>query len=510
VQTVSENATAGMGLVVFVFGCDDVTCSGAISQADLTSVGNGVDTFTFIKFCQRTGTGGLWAYYAANVAGGTHTITATFNTGGTKGYYGFIAWSSYTSFNTLDQSGCGAGTSTTPTATTIGNLSKNNEIVVGIALGAGGIAAGSGFTLVNSIGTNSKDEYAIKGTVGATTSATWTQTSAAYDAIVVTFTSTFVDPLRHTGNTVVSSNSIWKLQGTVLSASVMADQLNVLEPMPFTQTTPLVGLGCSGNTIGLFFDNGWATPNVNYAEACESSPQTLTRWGSNPVIANHGRVCMTINAGTMYVFAANTANTQIDLYSGANVNNLTLNTSAVVSIGSAGTWNATVVDNCWAFVESTVMYLYVEGSRSGQRPGIGLYTASSPFTTYAANGGNPLITGAGGPDVIKVGSTYWMWAHNSPDSTGLPTDIARYSSSDKVTWAQSPTGFTFPRKTADEGPYSSLLGQVADVGIYPIGNQVFMYYSASTDGSSSSAGLHIKLAAAAMPLATLVTTKEGN
>lgn len=182
------NPAAGTGVAIFVAGCTDNTCSSPTFPITIASLSDGSNTITQVATCNEGSANPGYAIYVVQSAtGGTHTLTLTFTSA--TGWYGSIWWSSWTNLNAsmFDVAGCGNTTSTTPTATTSGNLAQNNELIIGLATGANGIAIGGGFTTLNGLTINQIDEYAIGGTSGATTSATFSQSSHSWSAVVGAF-----------------------------------------------------------------------------------------------------------------------------------------------------------------------------------------------------------------------------------------------------------------------------------------------------------------------------------
>ena len=297
---------------------------------------------------------------------------------------------------------------------------------------------------------------------------------------------------------------IWSRQGTVLSASIAADDGNVQEPTVIYEGSPLI-LTSQTNVFKMYFTDGWNTRNTYYAESADG-----INWTRYPtaIVANHSRNFVIKSGSTYYLYAANSTDTQIDEYTSSNGRDFSLAHSSVVSLGSGGSWNSTNVANSGGTIVAGTLYLFVEGS-NGSVWTDGLFT-STDFSTFTANGGNPLISASGsvgGPSMpFQIGNTWYMWLHVAPSGL-LPTDIYRYSAPALTgPWTQNLE--SLPRQTLDEG-VSTSLGQLADPFILQVNNKTYLWYSASTDGSSETAGQHIKLAIADMPISALVLTQEG-
>ncbi|MFH1720671.1 MAG: DUF2341 domain-containing protein [Patescibacteria group bacterium] len=284
----------------------------------------------------------------------------------------------------------------------------------------------------------------------------------------------------------------WTRQGTVLSASTAPEDSNVYEPTVIYEGSPQI-LSGQTNVFKMWYSGGWNSPNLNYAESTDGI--SWTKYGSNPIISAHNRSYVFKSGSTYYLYAANTANTQIDLYTSSDGVNFTLDTSSVIAIGSTGQWDASHIANLEIWIEGSNSWKMLYEA-SGDVWKIGLAT-STDGRTWTKSASNPVIseTGSrGGPWINKIGSTYYLWVHGSPTG-GLPTDLYRYTSTDLVTWTNSPVGIVLARRTSDEGVGTSV-GQVADPTYLEYNGSVYVWYAASSDGTSQSAGQHIKLAIA--------------
>jgi len=299
---------------------------------------------------------------------------------------------------------------------------------------------------------------------------------------------------------------VWNREGTVLAASLTADQENVYEPTLVQPEGNCLMLTSLTTCWKMWFSGGWASPNIYYAESADG-----INWSrySTAVVTGHNRPFVIENSGTYYLYTANTANSQIDEYTSSNGETFTLANAAVIS-GIPYTWMS-AVSNTSGVVSGGTLYLFVEGNWGVWS--IGLFTSTN-FHTFTANPRNPLISASkaarGGATLPYLENGRWyMWVHGAP-TANLPTDIYRYSATSLTgPWSETPTCSTFPRATADEG-VSSATGQVADPFILQVSGNTYLYYSASSDGSSESGMSRIKMAVAYMPISLLVGTNEGS
>lgn len=298
----------------------------------------------------------------------------------------------------------------------------------------------------------------------------------------------------------------WARQGAVLTAGV-GDNSNVLEPSVIREAGAQI---LSGTVYKMWYTSGWGTVQINYAESSDGI--TWTKYSSNPVLADHCRSSVFKVSSTYYMYTANTTDTQIDLYTSSDGLAWTLDTSSTLAPGTAGAWDDGNVANTFVWKEGASDWrMLYEGKRSSGAWRIG-YATSSDGKSWSKSGSNPVITetgSLGGPFVYKAAdSTYWLWVHRTVSST-LPTDLARYKSTNLTAWTRDPADRnTLLRLTADEG-VNTAIGQVADPFLLEVNGQVYMWYDGSADGTQASGALRIKLAIAPMPIERLITTLEG-
>ncbi|HSU19898.1 MAG TPA: hypothetical protein VLI45_09175 [Acidobacteriaceae bacterium] len=171
-------------------------------------------------------------------------------------------------------------------------------------------------------------------------------------------------------------------------------------------------------------------------------------------------------------------------------------------------------------------------------------TAGAPTAGYTATAysGNPVISWGGysgsnwaqggmcggARSTVQVSGAFYTWLHCDKYGLvagvngGTPTDVFRWKSSDSQqhVWTLDTPNGAVTRQSLDEGPTVTPggPGQIGDFSIAQIDgvpssiNGVTYAYMSATDNQTPTPGdfNHIKLLAAPMTLAQLVTTQEGN
>jgi predicted GH43/DUF377 family glycosyl hydrolase len=203
------------------------------------------------------------------------------------------------------------------------------------------------------------------------------------------------------------------------------------------------------------------------------------------------------NGSTYYLYASD--GTNIDLYTSTDGLAWTLDTGNVLTPGAGGAWDSYGIENVFVWIEAAGDWRMLYESSSDTRWKIG-YATSTDGRTWSKSGSNPVLAPAsvgalGGPFVKKVGSDYFLFVHKAPDGGNLPTYIVRYKSSNLTSWTAEPMALIIPRLGSDEGE-DTYTGQVADVSIVETGGVAYMFFSATSDGGSSSGNMHIELATA--------------
>jgi hypothetical protein len=110
----------------------------------------------------------------------------------------------------------------------------------------------------------------------------------------------------------------------------------------------------------------------------------------------------------------------------------------VLNKGGAGAWDGSYVGNLHILLDGGIYYMYYEALGGGGTWQLGLATSTDPLALFTKYGGNPIINrspkSASHGHVVKIGTKYYMWLHGSPVGGGLPTDVLRRESTDRINW----------------------------------------------------------------------------
>jgi len=157
---------------------------------------------------------------------------------------------------------------------------------------------------------------------------------------------------------------------------------------------------------------------------------------------------------------------------------------------------------------------YFQGQQGDFLTGTATSTDGINWVKYS---GNPVM-GADGTYMVSgsylwkdaVTGFYWAWAHVAYPGAGvgdLPTDIARFVSTDFNIWTQNPANtLTFPRIALWEGA-NNLGGQVANPVLIQVGSATYLYNSYVTEQFVGSGNIEVSIAP--YSLHDLVGTDEG-
>lgn len=290
------------------------------------------------------------------------------------------------------------------------------------------------------------------------------------------------------------------------------------EPNVIYDTNPQIFMN-STNVFKMWYSAGaGGSPypaSINYAESLDGI--TWTKYTGNPLSLNGSGYTggymhsFAVKIGSIYYLYADRwaigEGKDIDVFTSTDGVTFTIAKTSAVHVGSPGTWDDTLLGNTFVWNEggNTWKMIYdAYGSLGGWVSGYATSIDGLTWTKYASN---PIL-GAymmGSPDVHKIGSTYYMWAHgNLTTYTSYPTDIYLYSSPDNINWTLVKPFKVVPRLTADEGA-TSFEGQTADPCLLEVNGITYVYYSAMPDQNHGT----IKVAVANMPLSQFVNTNEG-
>lgn len=293
----------------------------------------------------------------------------------------------------------------------------------------------------------------------------------------------------------------WTRTGTVLSSTASWESSNVNEPFIIIEGNPQI---LSGKRVWKMWYSGGigVTPGIGYAESLDGV--TWTKYSGNPILTNlqHFSVVKIDGVYWMYATDMSVGRTRVNLYTSPDGVNWTLDTLAVLSIGGGGAWDNTELGNThvWREAENSWFMLY-DGTNSSLSTQIwwdGLAT-STDGKVWTKSGSNPVLT-----SLYTVGSPwltlkaddgyYYAWVLRS-DWYNVPSSITRYRSSNLTTWTHYPEFTIEPRIGAGEGE-DTYIGQTADPFILEYNGTAYLYFAATSDGTSVSGNQHIVLATA--------------
>jgi hypothetical protein len=154
--------------------------------------------------------------------------------------------------------------------------------------------------------------------------------------------------------------------------------------------------------------------------------------------------------------------------------------------GTSADWDYSFGNNCLWKEGSTWYVIYEARSIATSylwRLGLASSLDGVTWTKYSGNPilGNNSVT-AGGPDVHKVGSTYYMLYHYNMIATetgGIPTDVGLVKSTDLIHW----TNATFSEFIYRDQHRTFEKEQIADPFWIDVGGKGYFYYCGSSNGS---------------------------
>ena len=264
-----------------------------------------------------------------------------------------------------------------------------------------------------------------------------------------------------------------------------------------------------GSTWKMWFQQG----GVSYATA-PSAYGPWTKYGGNPVLATtsggvaSGPYVLKVGAVFHMFVGVLTSPITHDHLTSTDGINWTLSAHDILPFGAAGTVDANGISRICVWVGDDGLWYMLYEANPALYPA---YTAclatavdpDGPWTKYAHNpvfGGTDLC--ASPTDLLMIDGGFYTWFHGNCKTAGvpvaLPTDIARAYATSPQSWTYDPTS-VLVRSTADEGTGLDV-GQVADACTVLDGGTLYMFYTATDDGTGGGGdgSFMIKLATASV------------
>ena len=274
----------------------------------------------------------------------------------------------------------------------------------------------------------------------------------------------------------------------------------------------------SRSEFRLWFTCGWMQePGICYATSQDGVRWNRFNDASHPSIRNlyHAFVFLDDRTRMYYAYGVEpfAPGAGFDRYHSSDGVVWTLDAKGLLASTGKG-WDAQWNGNSFVWIEGSTWYILYE-MFSGTVWQIGEATSSDGLT-WKQYESNPVLTypgsGCGGPEMHKIGTTYYVWATCAVRGF-LPTNIYRFSSTDLHTWTRvdgNAAGAVLSRTTTDEGSESGV-GQVADPSIVEVNGSIYMMYGATdTQDPQPDDAMHLKLAVVPLTLAQVVETGEGD
>jgi hypothetical protein len=287
---------------------------------------------------------------------------------------------------------------------------------------------------------------------------------------------------------------VWQRRGVVIAQTNEGGNVN--EPTAMYDTNcQIVASPCFklwyGSSGGIF-----------YAESLDGT----TNWTkhSGTVLAGVGRNYVYKSGSTYYLYGT-TAITAIRVYTSSNGIAWTLANATGISLGSAGSWDDTELDNSVVTKIGATWYMVYEGlgtnSHSFQAGG----ATSSDGITWTKTQNFPLTGNGHGcsPGALyqDVSLNWWLWCWGAVKINGLDTNERWTSSTFGGVWNLSPAFPVFLAGPADES------GQASDISMVEANGKTYVYYQSSDGGAPVTQTIKVRVAN--MPLAQVVLTQEG-
>lgn len=248
-----------------------------------------------------------------------------------------------------------------------------------------------------------------------------------------------------------------------------------------TSNGPVVRITYTDDTLGV--------PEICYAESPYGKPGTWTLYG--PIIPGHWRSCTIKVGGYYWCFAANTAETQIDIYVSPHgaPGTWTLQNSGVITASGLGVTN---IFNNWVYINPLTGTWYMLLDVTSLPYGYADYgLTSTNGTTWTVVTGNPVLPKLAAPWFTFLNGTFYCWGLSTQNSQITPSDIYLYSATSfSGPWTMQGTGAVLHRLTSIEGA-SNTVGQIGDPALISIGDSSTLMFGTVTPNGNSSGGAQI-------------------
>jgi hypothetical protein len=238
------------------------------------------------------------------------------------------------------------------------------------------------------------------------------------------------------------------------------------------------GINVSATNIGTLC---YATSNDGY---------TWTDYPANPIVSfgTGYRPFVTKIGSTYYCYNTYEAGSYGDKHFKVrtSANGITWNAAVDTNLGCGaveGDWDHVLLGNIFVWKESTTWYALYEAASNATFWRLGLATSwdGITWTKNAANPVTPSDMVAGGPDLHKIGSTYYLFCHGILTNwvNNKPTDIYLLQSTDLVTWERTDFFSQFTRLIGSnlEDP------QIADVSYCSADGKNILAFEGTVDGT---------------------------
>lgn len=241
----------------------------------------------------------------------------------------------------------------------------------------------------------------------------------------------------------------------------------------------------SAPCIRLWYTCGFNTPQICYRESAGNDGFVFTPYptsGGLPValLANYFHAwIMKIDATHYRLYGCRASSPRFDMFTSSDgVTNWTLAATDVIPQGVSG-WDSGTLGNIAVLLDGgtwRALYEARDPSDNTWKTGAATSVDGIAWTKY---GSNPVLSIAG-PDLHKIGSTYWVFANESTPRTfaNLHTTFSWFSS-DMHSWTKN------TNRTADLfdpslnlGTVTNVNGSAGDISILEANGMIYGYYTA--------------------------------